>query len=286
MSSGDKASRQELPTPRTDALQAASIEQAGRGEGDPATDYIALQDLARQLERELAEVRQERNTLQKICAERADALEAAGLPADGAPRPSLAPQGKLWLWKNFVDGRPEYWAFDNPYPCKPGPGDPLVLGEPCGYALFKESTAANTNVPEAEVIAAIKRARPAPPSPLAATEVPEGCTVADAQMLRKANGDLAQESCLLRIVLSELVEAVDGCNDMDEADGEEYWTAANRLDAVMEKATPYTEDALLAKAQGELAVSPTRRNCPACYDREACLWPSKCAVSATERKLP
>lgn len=63
---------------------------------------------------------------------------------------------KLWLWKNFVDGRPEYWAFDNPYPCEEGGGDPLTLGEPCGYALVKESTQGRFDVTEAEVIDAIK----------------------------------------------------------------------------------------------------------------------------------
>lgn len=45
---------------------------------------------------------------------------------------------KLWLWKNFVDGKPEYWAFDNLYPIHPN-GDPMVLGDPVGYAIFKES---------------------------------------------------------------------------------------------------------------------------------------------------
>ena len=65
---------------------------------------------------------------------------------------------RLWLWKNFVDGRPEYWAFDNPYPCKPGGGDPITLGEPCGYAIFKESSQGRFDVPEDQVIAAIKRA--------------------------------------------------------------------------------------------------------------------------------
>ena len=65
---------------------------------------------------------------------------------------------KLWLWKNFVDGRPEYWACDNPYPCKPGGGDPLTLGEPCGYAIFKESTQGRFDVSEEQVLAAIKRA--------------------------------------------------------------------------------------------------------------------------------
>lgn len=64
---------------------------------------------------------------------------------------------KLWLWKNFVDGRPEYWAFDNPYPCHPN-CDPMVFGEPCGYAIFKPSQQGRFDVSEAEVIANIKRA--------------------------------------------------------------------------------------------------------------------------------
>lgn len=67
---------------------------------------------------------------------------------------------KLWLWKNFVDGRPEYWAFDNPYPVYPG-GDPMTLGEPCGYAIFKESEVGRTDRSEEQVISAIKRAKAA-----------------------------------------------------------------------------------------------------------------------------
>ena len=68
---------------------------------------------------------------------------------------------KLWLWKNFVDGRPEYWAFDNPYPCHGSHGDPMTLGEPCGYAIFKESELSDNHRDwsEADVIAKIKRAR-------------------------------------------------------------------------------------------------------------------------------
>ncbi len=66
---------------------------------------------------------------------------------------------KLWLWKNFVDGRPEYWAFDNPYPCDAN-HDPLTLGEPCGYALFKPSINGRPDIPESQVIAAIKGAKP------------------------------------------------------------------------------------------------------------------------------
>lgn len=62
---------------------------------------------------------------------------------------------KLWLWKNFVDGRSEYWAFDNPYPCHAN-GDPMVLGEPCGFAIVKTSA----DRTEAEVLDAIRRSRP------------------------------------------------------------------------------------------------------------------------------
>lgn len=66
---------------------------------------------------------------------------------------------KLWLWKNFVDGRPEYWAFDNPYPVYAN-GDPMTLGEPCGYAIVKEC--ARNGRPEKtdnEVLIAILRSR-------------------------------------------------------------------------------------------------------------------------------
>ena len=43
---------------------------------------------------------------------------------------------KLWLWRN---GPYEFWAFDNPYPCYEPGGDPMTLGEPCGYAIFRRS---------------------------------------------------------------------------------------------------------------------------------------------------
>lgn len=82
---------------------------------------------------------------------------------------------KLWLWKNFVDGRPEYWAFDNPYPCHEN-GDPITLGEPCGYALVKESKQGRLDVSEQEVIAAIKRA---------SSVAPEG----ELKSIQRHNGD-------------------------------------------------------------------------------------------------
>lgn len=67
---------------------------------------------------------------------------------------------KLWLWKNFVDDRPEYWAFDNPYPINLTDGDPQTLGEPCGYALFKPSRQGRTDWTEEQVLLSIKKAKP------------------------------------------------------------------------------------------------------------------------------
>jgi hypothetical protein len=67
---------------------------------------------------------------------------------------------KFWLWKNFVDGRPEYWAFDNPYPVNLDNADPQTLGEPCGYAIFKPSRQGRTDVSEEQVLGAIARTRP------------------------------------------------------------------------------------------------------------------------------
>lgn len=65
---------------------------------------------------------------------------------------------KLWLWRNHVDGRPEYWAFDNPYPIHMDNGDPQTLGEPCGYALVKPSRNGRPDVSESVVLNSIERA--------------------------------------------------------------------------------------------------------------------------------
>jgi hypothetical protein len=67
-------------------------------------------------------------------------------------------ESKLWLWKNFVDGKPEYWAFDNPFPINLADGDPQTLGEPCGYALFKPSRQARADWGEDQILRAIARA--------------------------------------------------------------------------------------------------------------------------------
>lgn len=66
--------------------------------------------------------------------------------------PPQQPERKLWLWKNFVDGRPEYWAFDNPYPTNLDNGDPQTLGQPCGYAIFKPSRDGSRGRTEEQVL--------------------------------------------------------------------------------------------------------------------------------------
>ena len=73
-------------------------------------------------------------------------------------KPSAEPvcvQGKLWLWRNHVDGRPEYWAFENPFPVHDN-GDPQTLGGPCGYALLKPSRNGRPDVSDEVVIRKIK----------------------------------------------------------------------------------------------------------------------------------
>lgn len=72
--------------------------------------------------------------------------------ADGVPPQVAQPKQKLWLWKNFVDGRPEYWAFDNPYPTNLDNGDPQTLGQPCGYAIFKPSRDGSCGRTEEQVL--------------------------------------------------------------------------------------------------------------------------------------
>ena len=69
-----------------------------------------------------------------------------------APLYCYEPAKKLWLWKNFVDGKPEYWAFDNPYPTNLDGGDPQTLGQPCGYAIFKPSRDGSCGRTEEQVL--------------------------------------------------------------------------------------------------------------------------------------
>jgi hypothetical protein len=77
---------------------------------------------------------------------------------------------KLWLWKNFVDGKPEYWAFDNPYPTNLEDGDPQTLGQPCGYAIFKPSRDGSNGRTEEQVLremASVKLKPQLEPKPVA-----------------------------------------------------------------------------------------------------------------------
>ncbi len=95
----------------------------------------------------------------------AEALHGAMLPHP-APAQKVVPVAepvKWWLWKNFVDGRPEYWAFDNAYPINLYNGDPQTLGEPCGYAILKPSRQGRTDVSGEQVLHSISIA--AAPSP-------------------------------------------------------------------------------------------------------------------------
>lgn len=92
------------------------------------------------------------------------ARRIALLAAEKAREEMIGGKGKLWLWQNFVDGRPEYWAFDNPFPTHGG-GDPMTLGEPCGYALLKNSIRSSGNNASdekviANIAAAIRRGKP------------------------------------------------------------------------------------------------------------------------------
>jgi hypothetical protein len=89
----------------------------------------------------------------------ADQMRAYGDAREAAARERAAKvPPKLWLWKNFVDGRPEYWAFDNPFPINMDDGDPQTLGEPCGYALFKPSRPGRSDISDDEVLRRIATA--------------------------------------------------------------------------------------------------------------------------------
>jgi hypothetical protein len=89
-------------------------------------------------------------------------------PTTPIPTPGPTP-AKLWLWQNFVDGRPEYWAFDSAFPLRLDSDDPQTLGEPVGYALVKPSRPGRADISEAEVL---KRIAAATPGPIQQTETP------------------------------------------------------------------------------------------------------------------
>ena len=79
----------------------------------------------------------------------AEAMQSNNVAAQ-AVKDSLTPE-RMWLWRNFVDGRSEYLAFDNPYPCHEN-GDPMTLGEPVGYAVVKASRNGRPDVDPDQVL--------------------------------------------------------------------------------------------------------------------------------------
>jgi hypothetical protein len=79
------------------------------------------------------------------------------MAADKLQEPAQKPI-KLWLWKNFVNGKFEYLAFDNPFPIFMDSHDPQTLGEPCGYALLKPSRAGRTDVSDEQVLQDVQKA--------------------------------------------------------------------------------------------------------------------------------
>jgi hypothetical protein len=79
------------------------------------------------------------------------------MAADKLQEPTQEPI-KLWLWKNFVNGKFEYLAFDNPFPIFMDSHDPQTLGEPCGYALLKPSRAGRTDFSDEQVLQDVQKA--------------------------------------------------------------------------------------------------------------------------------
>lgn len=151
---------------------------------------------------------------------------------------------RLWLWKNFVDGKPEYWAFDNPFPVHLDCGDPQTLGEPCGYAIFKESRNGRPDVPEEEVLCRIVDSQPINEmlDGIDADFAAAGRTIerleANLEMAERRGADLVADNARLRVALTEAHETIGD-------DIEPYEVAKRRIDALA--ATPAESlDALLA----------------------------------------
>lgn len=79
-----------------------------------------------------------------------------GLCLDGAkPYPKGCPECgekprakpvKLWLWRDSE----RFLAFDSLFPTMPGGGDPAVLGQPAGYAIFYPMTLAEAQAASRE----------------------------------------------------------------------------------------------------------------------------------------
>lgn len=65
----------------------------------------------------------------------------------------------------------------------------------------------------------------------------------------EANTAIAVENSKLRILLGDLVEAVDRTEDLDEADGPQFALAMTELEAALSQARPHTEQGLIESLQ-------------------------------------
>ena len=128
---------------------------------------------------------------------------------------------KLWLWKNFVNGKFEYLAFDNPFPIFMDSHDPQTLGEPCGYALLKPSRAGRTDVSDEQVLQDVQKALAQP------ADNPYGY---DWSMLEAAQESLREHMARIKELEAQLSQPAqghvawvcEGCAS-DEKHAIDYW---------------------------------------------------------------
>ena len=73
--------------------------------------------------------------------------------------------------------------------------------------------------------------------------------------LDKANASLADDNCRMRLALMELIDAIEGCDNLDEMDGDTFNLAQERLEKAMAVARPFHENELLKDAQSRIKVA-------------------------------
>ena len=70
---------------------------------------------------------------------------------------------RIWLWKNSLGGKPEFVAYDSPWPIGVDHGDPLTLGEPAGWAYLKPCRdGSDGRTVEMAEAGCVRASRPAP----------------------------------------------------------------------------------------------------------------------------
>lgn len=124
-------------------------------------------------------------------------------------QPKQEPE-KLWLWRNFVNSNPEYWAFDNPFPIFLDSHDPQTLGEPCGYALLKQSRKGRPDVSDEEVLRCVKQSlKQEQPKPVAWRDHVEQRLLTWRQSFINNSGDqLALDDFMDKHSLDDLIDFV------------------------------------------------------------------------------